>query len=147
MTVLEGVYKQSGQPDTYVPFAVNADGELATTGGSGGSGGGLTDAELRATAVSVEPLGVPSVARQIAVTGTSANQTLTGTCKRISIKARSCDMRYSVGSSAQVANASTSHFIEAGERLDIAVPLNANIAVIRDTVAAVNGTLCVTELV
>jgi hypothetical protein len=94
----------------------------------------------------VEPLGIPSVARQQAVTVVSANVVLTSTVRRISIKARSCDMRYSVGTIAQVANATTSHFIEAGERLDIAVPLNANIAVIRDTAAAVNGTLCVTEL-
>lgn len=94
----------------------------------------------------VEPLGIPSIARQQAVTTVSANIVLTATVRRISIKARSCDMRYSVGAVAQVANATTSHFIEAGERLDIAVPLNANIAVIRDTAATVNGTLCVTEL-
>ena len=95
----------------------------------------------------VEPLGIPSIARQQAVTIGSANVVLTATVRRISIKARSCDMRYSVGSSAQAANASTGHFIEAGERLDIAVPLNANIAVIRDTASTVNGTLCITELI
>lgn len=94
----------------------------------------------------VEPLGIPSIARQQAVTIASANVVLTATVRRISIKARSCDMRYSVGSVAQTANAATSHFIEAGERLDIAVPLDANVAVIRDTAATVNGTLCVTEL-
>lgn len=95
----------------------------------------------------VEPLGIPGVPRQQAVTIAYANVVLTSTVRRISIKARMCDMRYSVGNVAQVADASTSHFIEAGERLDIAVPLNANIAVIRDTTATANGTLCITELI
>ena len=31
MSVIEGVYKQSGQADTYVPLAVNAEGHLITT--------------------------------------------------------------------------------------------------------------------
>ena len=146
MTVLEGVYKQSGLPDQLIPLAVGADGTLATSGSSGGSTGGLSNTELRSTAVAVEPLGIPSVSRQVAVTVTSANQALTGTCKRISIKARTCDMRFVVGTGVQTANATTSHFIEAGERLDIAVPLNANIAVIRDTAATANGTLCITEM-
>lgn len=95
----------------------------------------------------VEPLGIPGTARQQAVTVASANVVLTSTVRRISLKARTCDMRYFVGTIAQVANASTSHFIEAGERLDIAVPLNANIGVIRDTTATVNGTLYITELI
>lgn len=36
MSVLEGVYKQSGLPDTLIPIQVNASGAVATTGGSGG---------------------------------------------------------------------------------------------------------------
>lgn len=107
----------------------------------------MTNTELRAAAVTVEPLGIPSVAWQLAVTGTTLDQALTATCKRISIKARTCDMRYVVGTSTQTANAASSHFIEAGERLDIAVPLNAHIAVIRDTAATADGKLCITELV
>lgn len=51
--ILEGVYKQVGLPDTYVPLAVNSGGELATTGGTGGGGGGLTNTELRASPVSI----------------------------------------------------------------------------------------------
>lgn len=106
----------------------------------------LTDAQLRASSVPVEPLGRPSTARQVTVTNATFNTQLTAGCRRISIKARTCDVRYSVGAEAQVASATQSHFIEAGERLDIAVPLNAHIAVIRDSAATANGTLCITEL-
>ena len=95
---------------------------------------------------SVEPLGIPTVARQLAATTTSTNTALTANVSRISIRARGCDIRYVVGVGAQTANASTSHFIANGERLDIAVPLGANIAVIRESGATVNGTLALTEL-
>jgi hypothetical protein len=94
----------------------------------------------------VEPLGIPTVARQLAATTTSANTALTANISRISIRARGCDIRYAVGVGTQTANASTSHFIANGERLDIAVPFNANIAVIRESGATVNGSLAVTEL-
>jgi hypothetical protein len=97
-------------------------------------------------AIPMEPLGIPTVARQVSVTTTSANTALTGTCKRISIRARGCDMRYSVGNTAQTADASTSHYIAQDERLDIAVPVNANIAVIRESAATANGSLAITEL-
>lgn len=94
----------------------------------------------------VEPLGTPSVARQITVTTVSANVELTATVRRISIHARGCDMRYAVGVGAQTANAATSHFIAQNERLDFAVPADAHIAAIRETSAVANGTLCVSEL-
>jgi hypothetical protein len=92
----------------------------------------------------VEPLGTPGVARQIAAGAASVNTLLTSTCRRISIHARSADIRYAVGSSAQTANAATSHFIAAGERLDIDVPATPNIAVIRAGTS--DGVLEVTEL-
>jgi hypothetical protein len=95
---------------------------------------------------SVEPLGIPTVARQLSATATSQNTALTANVSRISIRARGCDIRYVVGVGAQTANASTSHFIANGERLDIAIPFNANIAVIRESGATVNGSLAVTEL-
>jgi hypothetical protein len=95
---------------------------------------------------SVEPLGIPTVARQLAATTTSTNTALTANVSRISIRARGCDIRYVVGVGAQTANASTSHFIANGERLDIAVPIGSNIAVIRESGATVNGTLALTEL-
>jgi len=91
----------------------------------------------------VEPLGVPGVARQIAADGTSSNTALTATCRRLSMRAVGADMRYAVGSSSQTATAS-SHFIAKGERLDVALPVTPNIAVIRD--ASDNGVLEVTEL-
>jgi hypothetical protein len=94
----------------------------------------------------VEPLGIPTVARQLTAASTSANTTLTDSISRISIRARSCDIRYVVGVGTQTANASTSHFIANGERLDIAVPVGASIGVIRDSAATVNGSLAVTEL-
>lgn len=140
-----GVYKQAGQPDQLVPLAVDADGKLATTATATVS----SEIEIKndsGNPVPTEPLGVPGVARQVTVTTTSANTQLTAGVKRISIKARTCDMRYAVGSTSQTANATTSHFIEAGERLDIAVPAGGHIAVIRDSAATANGTLCITEL-
>jgi hypothetical protein len=101
----------------------------------------------RFSADAVEPLGIPSVARQLTATATSANTTLTANVSRISIRARSCDIRYVVGVGTQTANASTSHFIANNERLDIGVPFGASIGVIRDTAATVNGSLAVTELI
>jgi hypothetical protein len=98
------------------------------------------------SADAVEPLGIPTVSRQLAATTTSANTTLTANISRISIRARFADIRYVVGVGAQTANASTSHFIANGERLDIAVPFGASIAVIRESAATVNGSLAVTEL-
>ena len=100
----------------------------------------------RFSADHVEPLGVPTVARQLTATATSANTTLTANVSRISIRARFADIRYVVGVGTQTANASTSHFIANGERLDIAVPFGASIAVIRESAATVNGSLAVTEL-
>lgn len=107
---------------------------------------GLTDAQLRAALLKTEPLGVPTVARQVIATNTNTNTVLTTTCRRISIKARTNDVRFALGSVAQTASATTSHFIEAGERLDMAVPLNANIAVIRDSAATANAVVEITEL-
>lgn len=94
----------------------------------------------------VEPLGQPVVARQVTATTSSANTQLTATVTRISIKARTSDLRYSIGTTSQTASATASHFIEAGERLDLAVPAGCHIAVIRDSAASANGTLEISEL-
>ena len=91
----------------------------------------------------VEPLGVPGLARQLTATNTSANTALSANVYRISMRAVGADIRYQVGSSAQTAT-TTSNFIANGERLDIAVPGAANIAVLRN--GTTNGTLEVTEL-
>tara|TARA_B100000282_G_scaffold45148_1_gene28075 strand:+ start:669 stop:983 length:315 start_codon:yes stop_codon:yes gene_type:complete len=93
----------------------------------------------------VEILGVPSVARQLTAGSASINTALTSTTQRISMRAVGADIRFSIGAGAQTANGNTSNFIANGERLDFAVPLGAQIAVIRD--GTVNGTLELTELI
>ena len=92
-----------------------------------------------------EPLGIPGAARQLAAGATTANTALTAGVFRISMRAVNADIRFAVGAGSQTANATTSHFIANGERLDFAVPPSANIAVIRD--GSTNGTLEVTELI
>ena len=93
----------------------------------------------------VEPNRQPGVARQLSAGATSANTALTTSCSRISIRAITADIRYAIGSGAsQTANANTSHFIAQNERLELVVPEEANIAVIRD--ASTSGTLELTEL-
>ena len=110
----------------------------------------------------------PGVARQLAAGSSTANTALTVGCERISILATTADVRYSLGTTAQTANASTSHFIKYGERIELDVPqhvdhsatgdpasidnnanygnlLASNIAVIRD--ASTDGVLEVTEFV
>lgn len=84
----------------------------------------------------------PGVARQLAAGSTSTNTQLTTSCQRISILATGADIRYSIGSSSQTASA-TSHYIAAGERLDLGLPTTPNIAVIR--AGSINGTLELTE--
>jgi len=101
---------------------------------------------LSTGAVPVETIKQALVARQLAAaasSGSSANTVLTTTCRRISIYARGADIRYAIGSSSQTAG-TTTHFIAAGERLDLAVPATPNIAVLGATLTT--ATLEVTEL-
>ena len=76
-------------------------------------------------------LALPTVARQLDVSGVSASVVLTAACRRVSVYARGGAMRYVVGEGAQTASATTSHYIAAEERLDFAVPAGATIAAIR----------------
>jgi hypothetical protein len=92
-----------------------------------------------------EPLGIPGAARQLAAGSTTANTALTAGVFRISMRAVGADIRFALGAGSQTANATTSHFIANGERLDFAVPPDGNIAVIRD--GSTSGTLEVTELI
>jgi len=80
----------------------------------------------------VEPLGIPGVARQLTASSSSTNTALTATCRRVSMRASNASLRYAVGSSSQTADASTSHFLNVNERIDIALPATPNIAIIRD---------------
>lgn len=91
----------------------------------------------------VEPLGQAMYARQLSAGSSSANTALTAGVNRISMRAVGADIRYQIGLGSQTAT-SSSHFIANGERLDVAVPSNANIAVIRN--GTTDGVLEVTEL-
>ena len=93
----------------------------------------------------VEPLGKPGVARQLTAGVASASTALTTNISRVSIRCRNADVRFRVGVGTQTANASTSHFIAAGERLDLAVPFNSAIGYIR--AGSNDGILEVTELI
>ncbi len=115
-----------------MPYSYNADSITAIRR----PGGTYADA--------VEPLGLPGVARQLGAGSSSSNTALTTTCRRVSLRAVNADIRFEIGSAAQTASATTSHFIAADERLDFAVPETPNIAVIRD--ASVTGVLELTEL-
>ena len=87
----------------------------------------------------------PGVARQLAAGSSSANTALTSTCERISIIATGADIRYAIGTSAQTANAGTSHFIKQNERIELDIPSGANIGLIRD--ASSDGVAEITEFV
>ncbi len=93
----------------------------------------------------VEPLGAPGTARQLAAGASSTNTALSQNVFRVSIRAIGADIRFEIGAGTQTANATTSHFIGKNERLDFAVPSDANIAIIRD--GSTSGTLELTELV
>lgn len=93
--------------------------------------------------IASEPLGIPSVARQLNAGVASANTVLTTTCRRVSLFARLSDIRFSIGSTAQTASA-TSHYLSLGERVDIRLPSTPNIAVIR--ASGIDAVLEVTEL-
>ena len=125
-TVIEGVYKQSGQADVYLPFKCDSDGNM-----------------------SVDTLAGVGIARQLAAGASSTSVALTTTCRRISITARTADVRYAVGVGAQTATTTsgqtTSHFIAMGERLDIDVVPGSTIAAIR--AGSVDGSLEISELV
>ena len=119
---------------------------MALDGGVTISSVTVSDVEISndvGNAIPTEPLGLPTLAWQVPVTTTAATQVLTPAIKRISIKARGCDMRYSLTGTA---SATTSHFIEQGERLDLRVNPSTTVSVVRDSAATVNGSLAITEL-
>lgn len=81
-------------------------------------------------AIPVEPLGIPTVARQLTVTDVSTSIALSLDCTRVSIYARSAAIRFVVGTGTQTATA-TSHFLDASNGMDFRVPLGATLAAIR----------------
>lgn len=90
------------------------------------------------------PLRRVGAPRQLAAGASSVNTALTPSCQAITMRAVGADIRYMIGDVPQTASASTSHLIANGERMDVAVPGGANIAVIR--AAGTSGTLEMTEL-
>lgn len=95
----------------------------------------------------VEATGRPTVARSVVSSSVSTNTALTASVKRIAIYARTVDIRFKIGTGAQTANANTDHYLPKATRVVFAVPLNANIAIVRDSLETVNGLVEISELV
>ena len=89
----------------------------------------------------VEPLGYPSVARQLAAGASSASVALTLTCSRVSLTANGADIRFTVNGSAAT---SSSHFIASGTTKDFFLPSATTISAIR--AGSTSGVLEITEL-
>lgn len=102
------------------------------------------------TGQSVNIVKRPLVARQLAASSASAQTALTSGVKRVSMYARGTDIRYALANATGVvAVNTTSHFIAAGERLDIdvgSIGTTPFIAVIRDSLVTADGTLELSEL-
>ena len=93
-----------------------------------------------------DSLGIPVAARQLAVSGTSASVTLSKGVSRASIVARGGPVRFVVGMGAQTANATTSHYLGAEERIDIKFQSGSTIAAIRANGDTTAQALEITEL-
>jgi hypothetical protein len=84
-------------------------------------------------------------ARTITLGATSVNLALTSTCRFVSILCTGGNhCHYQIGVGAQTASSST-HYLKTGERINLAVPIGANIAAIQGTGSS--DTLFITELV
>lgn len=94
--------------------------------------------------LNVNTLAALGVARQLTAGAASSNTALTTTTRRISLVARGGDVRIAIGTGGQTASATTSHFLQSGERVDLGVPANAQIAVIR--VGSVDAPVELSEL-
>ena len=92
----------------------------------------------------VEILGSPGLARQLTAGAASTSTQLSANVYRISMRAVGADIRYLIQQGAGTADATTSHFIADGERLDVSVTNQAYLCIIRD--ASTDGVLEVTEL-
>jgi hypothetical protein len=104
--------------------------------------GGSTTA-LNSVAQSLTNVFEVGVSRTLAIGATSVNVDLTPTCRFISIATRAgTHVHYAIGVGAQTASTST-HYLLANERITLAVPPNANIAVIQ---GSASGTLHISEL-
>lgn len=90
----------------------------------------------------------PGTARASSTTTTSQRITLTATCRLVSLRQQTSDARYEIGTADALPTAtSSSHSLGTNERIDIEVPPNCVIAVLRDSAASADGVFNVTELV
>jgi hypothetical protein len=95
----------------------------------------------------VDTTGIPTVPRSRATTTASSNIVLSAGIKRITIYARFADARYMLGTGVQLADDETSHYLPMGTLVPMTVPADANIAVIRDSLATVNGLVEISEYI
>lgn len=86
--------------------------------------------------------------RPLAASGTSARVAFTTGLVRVSIKARGAALRYLLGDNTVTASATTSHYLDAGERIEFALDAaQTHIAVIiAASETATSGALEITEL-
>lgn len=89
-----------------------------------------------------EPLGALGTARTLAVTGTAATVALTTTCRRVSMVALTADLCLTVDGSTAT---TSSHYIQAGERIDLLLTAATTISAIR--AGSTDGSLRISELV
>lgn len=94
----------------------------------------------------VEPLGKLGQSRNITVTTTSAEVTLTETCRRVRLTA-TVNTDYRIGTGTIGAAVATDHLLLAGTSIDLCVDANSKVAAIRDASATADGVLAITELV
>lgn len=96
----------------------------------------------------IESASFPTVARRSTTTVTSQNTVLTDGIRAVTLHALTSPCRIALGKGVQTASASTSIYLAAGQVVTYTTPLDGppNIAVIRDTAAAVDGILEITEL-
>jgi hypothetical protein len=88
----------------------------------------------------VEHYGAPTISHNLVLNSTSKNTILNPTTRRLSIYARTGAIRFRIGTTAQIALNDTDHFISKDERMTISVPLNCNIAIIKDSEEGGSGT-------
>ena len=87
----------------------------------------------------VDTLGTPGTPRVQATSSATASIVLTTTCRRVSMYATQGTW-YSISGTATA----TSHYIGAGERIDIDVPAATTVSVLQESAA---GSIRITELV
>ena len=108
-----------------------------TTGGTTSAGTFLSSDTTTAFEV--------GTARTIALGATSVNQALTSTCRFVSlICTGGTHCHYQIGVGTQTAS-TTTHYLKTGERINLGVPIGANIAAIQG--GGASTTLFITELV